>query len=146
MWQSLEIFNIFSTLTLKQVFWKTKALFKKLKYRFLVEYYDQKHDISIQFFSIKNQCSNKLNGVYKMDPSQRTEFCHYGQLWLGFVLANYLKFLKNASFMPSHPADPLAYFEKNIRRWANFLFYINQIFLIKHVLKFDWIVTYVNNL
>ena len=94
MWQSLEIFNIFSTLTLKQVFWKTKALFKKLKYRFLVEYYDQKHDISIQFFSVKNQCSNKLNGVYKMDPSQRTEFCHYGQLWLGFVLVNYLKFLK----------------------------------------------------
>ena len=31
------ILNIFSTLTLKQIFYKTKTFFKKLKYRFLVE-------------------------------------------------------------------------------------------------------------
>ena len=36
MWQSVEILNNFSTLTLKQIFWKTKT-FKKLEYRFLVE-------------------------------------------------------------------------------------------------------------
>ena len=29
--------NVFNTLTLKQIFWKTKTLFKKLEYRFLVE-------------------------------------------------------------------------------------------------------------
>ena len=37
MWQSVEILNIFNTLTLKQIFWKTKTFFKKLEYRFLVE-------------------------------------------------------------------------------------------------------------
>ena len=37
MWQSQNIFNVFNTLTLKQIFWKTKTFFKKLEYRFLVE-------------------------------------------------------------------------------------------------------------
>ena len=37
MWQSVETLNIFSTLTLKQIFWKTQILSKKLEYRFLVE-------------------------------------------------------------------------------------------------------------
>ena len=37
MWQSVEILNVFSTLTLKKVFLKTKTFFKKLEYNFLVE-------------------------------------------------------------------------------------------------------------
>ena len=37
MWQSVEILNDFNTLTLKQVFWKTKSFFKKLEYPFFVE-------------------------------------------------------------------------------------------------------------
>ena len=37
MWQSVEILNVFNTLTLKQIFWKTKTFFKKLEYCFLVE-------------------------------------------------------------------------------------------------------------
>ena len=37
MWQSLEILNIFSTLNLKQIFWKMKTFFEELDYRFLVE-------------------------------------------------------------------------------------------------------------
>ena len=36
-WQALEILNVFNTLTLKQIFWKTKTFFKKLEYRVLVE-------------------------------------------------------------------------------------------------------------
>ena len=32
-----EIFHVFSTLTLKQVFWKTKIFFKKLESFFLVD-------------------------------------------------------------------------------------------------------------
>ena len=36
-WQSLEILNVFYTLTVKLVFSKTQTLFKKLEYRFLVE-------------------------------------------------------------------------------------------------------------
>ena len=35
MWQSVKILNVFNTLTLKQIFWKTKTFFKELEYRFL---------------------------------------------------------------------------------------------------------------
>ena len=35
--QSVKILNVFNTLNLKQIFWKTKTFFKKLEYRFLVE-------------------------------------------------------------------------------------------------------------
>ena len=34
---SVEICNVFNTLTLKQIFWKTKTFFKKLEHCFLVE-------------------------------------------------------------------------------------------------------------
>ena len=37
MWQSVKVSNFFNTLTLKQIFWKTKTFFKKLEYRFVVE-------------------------------------------------------------------------------------------------------------
>ena len=33
----MKLSNVFSTLTLKQIFWKSKAFFKKLECRFLVE-------------------------------------------------------------------------------------------------------------
>ena len=35
--QSVEVLNFSNTLTLKQIFLKTKTFFKKLEYRFLVE-------------------------------------------------------------------------------------------------------------
>ena len=37
MWQSVKVSKVFNTLTLKQIFWKTKPFFKKLEYSFLVE-------------------------------------------------------------------------------------------------------------
>ena len=37
MGQSVEILNVFNTLTLIQIFWKTKTFFKKLEYPFLVK-------------------------------------------------------------------------------------------------------------
>ena len=37
MWQSVKVSNVFNTLTLEQIFWKTKTFFKKLEYHFLVE-------------------------------------------------------------------------------------------------------------
>ena len=35
--QSVKILNVFDTVTLKQIFWKTKTVFKKLEYCSLVE-------------------------------------------------------------------------------------------------------------
>ena len=37
MWQSVEILNFFNTLTLKQIFCKTKTFFKKPEHRFLTQ-------------------------------------------------------------------------------------------------------------
>ena len=37
MWQSMEILNDFNSLTLNQIFWKTKTFFQKLEYLSLVE-------------------------------------------------------------------------------------------------------------
>ena len=37
MWEPLEILNVFNSITLKQILWKTKTFFKKLEYLFLVE-------------------------------------------------------------------------------------------------------------
>ena len=37
--QLVEISNVFNTLTLKQIFWKTKTFFKKLEYCFLKTYH-----------------------------------------------------------------------------------------------------------
>ena len=37
MWQSVEMLNVFKTLNLKQIFWKTKNVFKKLEYCFVTE-------------------------------------------------------------------------------------------------------------
>ena len=37
MWHVFFILNVFNSLTLKEIFWKTKTFYKKLKYRFLVE-------------------------------------------------------------------------------------------------------------
>ena len=36
-WQSLDILNVFNTLTLKHIFWKTKTFFKELECQFIVE-------------------------------------------------------------------------------------------------------------
>ena len=33
----MKVSNVFNTLTLKQIFWKTKTFFKKLEYGFLAE-------------------------------------------------------------------------------------------------------------
>ena len=37
MLQSVKVSNVFNTLTLRQISWKTKTFFKKQDYRFLVE-------------------------------------------------------------------------------------------------------------
>ena len=37
MWQSVKILNVLNSLTLKQIFWKTKTVLKKLEDDFLVE-------------------------------------------------------------------------------------------------------------
>ena len=76
---SVKVSNVFNTLTLKQIFWKTKTFFKKLEYRFLVE----ATKIEITPFPFKtalaeaNVKTNRM-ATTKMDLSQRVElFLHF---------------------------------------------------------------------
>ena len=67
--QTVKVSNVFNTLTLKQMFWKTKTFFKKLEYRFLVEV----TKIEKTSFPFKTTLSEANVGDYKMDLSQRVE-------------------------------------------------------------------------
>ena len=84
MWQSVEIVNFFNALTLKQIFWKTKAFFKKLEYRLLAE------NIEIEWvsFPYKTAISEANVKRYRMVSRKWT----YHKEW-NFA-SNYLIFLK----------------------------------------------------
>ena len=57
--------SVFNTLTLKQIFWKTKNFFRKLEYRFLVE--NIKIENAQTPYKTPRSEVNVKNGEYKMD-------------------------------------------------------------------------------
>ena len=75
MLQSVSVSNVFNILTLKQIFWKTKTFFKKLKYRFLGEA-TKIETTSFLFKTALLDTNVKTNRMTtdKMDLSQRVEF------------------------------------------------------------------------
>ena len=62
MWQSLKILNVFNTLTLQQVFWKTKAFLKKLDSHFLVEC-TKIENASFRFETALSEANIKTNRI-----------------------------------------------------------------------------------
>ena len=60
MWQSVKVSNVFNTLILKQIFWKTKTFFKKLEYRFLVET-TKIENTSFPFKTVLSEANVKTN-------------------------------------------------------------------------------------
>ena len=79
MWQSVEILNDSNTLTLKQIFWKTKTFFKKLENCFLVE----STNIENTLFPYKTAISEadvKTNGMVSSKwtyHKERSLACNY---------------------------------------------------------------------
>ena len=71
MWQSVKILNVFNTLTLKQIFWKTKPSFKKLEYRFLIESKKIKNASFLYKIAIW-EANLKAN---RMVSTKATDFC-----------------------------------------------------------------------
>ena len=70
MWQSLEILNVFNTLTLKQIFWKTRAL----EYRLSVESTKidnakLPHNTSLSEANVK---TNRMSNIYIEGPGTKT--------------------------------------------------------------------------
>ena len=81
----MKVSDDLNTLTLKQIFWRTKTFFKKLKYRFLVE----ATKIEITPFPFKTALS-EANG--KTNRIATTKW-NYHKEWS--FASNYLIFLEN---------------------------------------------------
>ena len=84
--ESVEILNIFNTLTLKQIFWKTKTIFKKLEYRFLVEG-TKIENASFQYKTIisgANVRTNEMvraNWTYHKERSFASNYFIFWEFW-----------------------------------------------------------------
>ena len=85
MWESVKVLNVFNTLTLIQIFWKTKTFFKKLEYRFLVE----TTKIENTLFPFKTALSEANVNTNRMAATKWT----YYKEWS--FASNYLIFLEN---------------------------------------------------
>ena len=72
-WQSMEIFNVFNTVTLKQIFWKKNTFMKKLpEHRFLLERTKIEnatflYKIAISETTIKTSRLGSINGPITKD-------------------------------------------------------------------------------
>ena len=60
MWQSVEILNVFSSLSLKPIFSKTKTFFKKLEHHFFVEK-TKIENASFSYKTTKSEANFKTN-------------------------------------------------------------------------------------
>ena len=60
MWHSVKVLNVFNTLTLIQIFWKTKTFFKKLEYILLVETTKIENTL-FPFKTVLSEANNKTN-------------------------------------------------------------------------------------
>ena len=80
----MKVLNVFNTLTLIQIFWKTKNFFKKLEYRFLVETTEIE-----KTFSFKTALSKANVKTNRMATKKWT----YDEDWS--FASNYLIFLEN---------------------------------------------------
>ena len=87
--QSVKVSNIFSTLTLKQIFWKKKTFFKKLEYHFLAET-ARIESTSFPYKTPLSEANVKTNRQQKADRN----FC-------GNFLKNHFRYLKLYSNRPS---------------------------------------------
>ena len=85
MWQSVKVSKAFNTLTLKQIFWKTKIFFKKLEYCFLFETTNIKNT-SFPYKTTLSEANVKTNRI-------ATTKWTYHKEWS--FASNYFVFLEN---------------------------------------------------
>ena len=85
MWQSVKVSNVFKTLTLKKISWKTKTFFKNLEYCFLVG----TTKIEITSFPFKSALSE---ANVKTNRLETTKWTYHKEWSFG---SNYFIFLEN---------------------------------------------------
>ena len=80
MWQSVKVSSIFSTLTLKQIFWNTKTFLKKLEYSFLVET-SQIENASFLFKTALSEANLKTNRMATTKWTYHQEWSFASDYW-----------------------------------------------------------------
>ena len=106
----VEILNVFTTLTLKQVFWKTKTYFKKLESRFLVESANIEN-ASFPYKTVMSEANVKTNRMVSTNWTYHKERS---------FASNYFIFLKillqlkgNVQLVQKVTFEPLVDFKQN---------------------------------
>ena len=131
MWQSLQILNDVNnfnfetiTLTLKQIFWKTKTFFKKLEYCFLVESNKVKNVIfpykaSLSEVKFKTNRTGSIKWTYHKERSFVSNYFIFLK-----IVFQFKNLLQRVDLMHQLPKCPYSYFMKALE------FYLKVLFLL----------------
>ena len=87
----MKVSNVFNTLTLKQIFWKTKIFSKKLEYRFLVET-TKIENTSFPFKTAQSEANVKTNRMATTKWTYHKEWSSASNYFI--FLENFLKQIK----------------------------------------------------
>ena len=119
MWQSVKILKVSNALTLKQIFLRTKTFFKKLEYHFLVQN-TKTENASFSYKAATSEANLKTNRMvseYKMDLSQRTDFCQQTTLFFWKFCFSLRTSYKELIWYTNEPNTHILTFRK---RWILF--------------------------
>ena len=110
MLQSVKVSNVFDTLTLIQIFWKTKIFFKKLEYRFVVET-TKIENTSFLFKTTLSETNVKTNRMATTKWNYHKEWSFANNFFI--FLENLFQFqnlLKRVNLMYQRPKSPYSHF------------------------------------
>ena len=126
MWQSLRILNDFNTLTLKQIFWKTKTFCKNLEYRFLVETTKIENAIFLYKTALSeaNVKTNRM-GSTKLSYHKERRFAR-NYFTFSKILFQYENLLERVDLVCQLPKCPYLYFAWTLE------FYLRVLFLCEY--------------
>ena len=132
MWQSVQILNVFNTLTLKQTFWKTKTFFKKMECRFLVEN-TKIENVSFPYKTTILETNVKANTAVNTKWTNRKERS---------FASNYFFFKKNCFNLRTSYKELIwctnnqnAYIRIFCKRWSFIWRYIFPVSILKEVMQ-----------
>ena len=126
MLQSVKVSNVFNTLTLKQIFWKTKTFFKKLEYRFLVES-TKIENASFPYKTAISEANVKTNRMVTTKWVYHRERSFVSNYFIFLkVLFQFKNLLHRVDFMYQLPKCSYSYFLQALE------FYLTVIFLCEY--------------
>ena len=124
----MKVSNVFNTLTLKQIFWKTKTFFKKLEYRFLVEA-TKIENTSFPFKTALSEANVKTNRMATTKWTYQKEWSFASNCFI--FLENLFQFkhlLKGDNLMYQRPRCPYSFFRKH---WSLILRCFSPVSILK---------------